>query len=42
VTDIPTGEDFYSISVGERGEQTYSEDELNDQEWDLSLEIGGA
>ncbi len=42
VRDVPTGEDFYSISVGERGEQTYSEEELEEREWSVSLELGGA
>lgn len=41
VADIPTGEDFYSISVGGRGEQTYSKEQLEEGQWEVSLELGG-
>jgi hypothetical protein len=42
VQGVPTGEDFYSVSVGDRGEQTYSEDDLDNEGWGLSLQIGGS
>jgi hypothetical protein len=42
VKGVPTGEDFYSVSVGDRGEQTYSEDDLDRADWGLSLELGGS
>lgn len=37
---VPAGEDFYSVSVGDRGEQTYSKDDLTKDGWSLSLSIG--
>jgi hypothetical protein len=42
VSGVPTGEDFYSVEVGDRGTQTYSEEQLNDAKWSLSLSLGGS
>ncbi|MDB9496814.1 hypothetical protein PN441_07410 [Spirulina major CS-329] len=39
VTNIPKTE-FYAIEVGRRGELNYSFDELNEQDWKVSLSIG--
>lgn len=39
--DVPVeGADFYEVSVGSRGEMTYSRDELEDIEWHVDLSLG--
>jgi hypothetical protein len=41
VEDVPTGEDYYSISVGRRGEQVYTGDQLEERDWEINLTLGG-
>ena len=42
VEDVPSGEDYYSVTVGRRGEQVYTGEELEEAEWDVFLSLGGA
>lgn len=37
--DVPT-EDFYAIEVGRRGELSYSRQELEEKDWNVSLTLG--
>ena len=41
VGDVPDGEDYYSITVGRRGEQVYTGDQLEEENWEISLSLGG-
>ncbi len=41
VEDVPSGEDYYAVTVGRRGEQVYTGDELEEQNWEISLSLGG-
>jgi hypothetical protein len=40
VEDVPVGEDYYSVSVGRRGEQVYTGDQLDERDWEISLSLG--
>jgi hypothetical protein len=42
VEDLPSGEDYYAVTVGRRGEQVYSGDELDEKEWEIALSLGGS
>jgi hypothetical protein len=39
VEDLP-GHDYYSVSVGRRGEQVYSGEDLEGQNWEINLSLG--
>jgi hypothetical protein len=39
--DVPGGEDYYEISVGNRGEQVYSHEDLESKGWKVDLSLGG-
>jgi hypothetical protein len=38
--DVPADEDFYSVSIGRRGEISYSQAELESDDWTVELSIG--
>lgn len=42
VKDLPSGKDYYQISVGRRGTETYSKAQLDKAKWALDLSIGGS
>ena len=39
-TDVPMDRNFYSVDVANRGELTYSRDEMEKMDWEVSLSIG--
>ena len=39
-TDVPMDRKFYSVEVAGRGEITYSRDEMEKSDWEISLSIG--
>ncbi len=41
VADVPSA-DFYAVSVGRRGELTYSKSEMAAQGWKVSFSLGGS
>jgi len=42
VEDLPSDEDYYSVTVGSRGEQVYSSEKLDAEEWQIDLTLGGS
>lgn len=42
VKGVPAGDDFYTVTVGSRGTQTYSRSDLDKDKWSLDLTLGGS
>lgn len=40
ISDLPS-EDYYSVSVGNRGSEVYSHDQLDQKDWTVDLQLGG-
>ena len=41
IEDLPS-EGYYAVSVGRRGEQVCTAEDLEEQEWEVNLTSGGA
>lgn len=42
VKGVPTGKDFYQVSVGRRGTSTYTSKDLDASKWSIDLKLGGS